>query len=323
MSSTAPGMLVIDEDVTDPSYGHRPEDRPPETYLRWGVINLDKPPGPTSHQVAAWVKQISGMAKAGHGGTLDPNVSGVLPVALADATSALAYAVSFDKQYIGVMRLHGPVSSRELARVASLMEDRIYQRPPKKSAVRRKLRTRRVHSLRLLETVEGEVLFDLVCEKGFYVRKLVHDLGLILGVEGHMQELRRIRSGVFCEDETLVDLFKVKAAFHKWFVEDDFSLIKRTMRPYERIFAEFPKIVVRDSAVSSLCHGAQLAIPGVLRLHDNIVEDGIVSLFTDKGEVIAVARARLNAEEVANSPHGIAATLERVFMPRDLYPRKW
>jgi H/ACA ribonucleoprotein complex subunit 4 len=242
---------------------------------------------------------------------------------LEKATSALAYVVPFGKRYIGLMRLHDEVGEAQLREAAESMEGRIYQRPPKKSAVRRKLRTRTVHRLILLEIVERDVLFDLECDTGFYVRKLVHDLGLVIGVEAHLQELRRVRSGVFTEDESLFDLYRVNAAFHRWFTEGDFSLVKRIVRPYERIFDGMPEVVVRDSAVGSVCHGAQLAVPGVLGVDEGLEEGDTVVLMTQKGEAIAVARAAMGAQEIVNKSRGIAATLERVFMPRDLYPRRW
>lgn len=62
--------IVKAEDKTDPKYGHKPEERPAEEYIRYGVINLDKPAGPTSHEIAAWVKRILNLKQVGHGGTL-------------------------------------------------------------------------------------------------------------------------------------------------------------------------------------------------------------------------------------------------------------
>jgi H/ACA ribonucleoprotein complex subunit 4 len=64
-------LLVKAQDKTDPHYGCKPEERPIENYIRFGIINLDKPAGPTSHEVAAWVKRILGLQRVGHGGTLE------------------------------------------------------------------------------------------------------------------------------------------------------------------------------------------------------------------------------------------------------------
>ncbi|RLG61076.1 RNA-guided pseudouridylation complex pseudouridine synthase subunit Cbf5 [Candidatus Geothermarchaeota archaeon] len=316
-------FLIKDEEETRPDIGYNPWERPINFYLQYGVINLDKPRGPTSHVVTSWVKKITGADKAGHAGTLDPGVSGVLPVGINRATPALRYVLHSPKEYVGIMRLHGDVPIDEIREVFSIFKGRIYQRPPKKSAVRRKLRTREIYELELLDFEGRNVLFRLKCESGFYVRKLVHDMGLILGVEAHLAELRRIRTGPFGEDETLTTLHDLDLAFTLWRKRDDPSLIRKVVLPIEVIFRDFPKIVVRDSAVSALAHGAQLAVPGVLRLTKNVKKGEIVAIFTQKGEIIAVGRAQMDYKDILELEKGIAAILERVFIPRDLYPKMW
>ncbi|MFQ6060391.1 MAG: RNA-guided pseudouridylation complex pseudouridine synthase subunit Cbf5, partial [Thermoplasmata archaeon] len=129
----------------------RPGERSVEELLHLGVINIDKPSGPTSHQVSAWVKQILGVEKAGHGGTLDPRVTGVLPVALNDSTRALGALLAGDKEYIGVLHLHQDVERKRVEEILSRFEGEIYQLPPVRAAVKRELRTRTVHELNLIE----------------------------------------------------------------------------------------------------------------------------------------------------------------------------
>ena len=316
-------FLIKDEEETNPDYGYPPMDRPDELYVRYGVINLDKPRGPTSHVVTSWVKKITGARKAGHAGTLDPQVSGILPIGINDSTPALKYVLHSAKEYIGVMRLHGETNLEELTKIFSLFRGRIYQRPPKKSAVRRKLRTREIYELELLEFEGRDVLFRLKCESGFYVRKLVHDMGLVLGVEAHLAELRRTATGPFKEDETLVTLHDVDLAFTLWKKRGDDSLIKRVILPIETIFKDFPKIIVRDSAVAALAHGAQLAVPGILKLTEDVEKGKKTAIFTQKGEIIAVGEVKMSKEEILNLKKGIAVTLERVFILRDLYPKMW
>jgi len=316
-------LLVKDEEETNPNYGYEPYKRPISLYIDFGVINLDKPRGPTSHVVTSWVKKITGATKAGHAGTLDPQVSGVLPVGINKSTPALRYALHSPKEYVGVMRLHGEVSIESLEKVFSIFKGRIYQRPPKKSAVRRKLRTREIYDRKLLEVSGRDGLFKLKCESGFYVRRLVHDMGLILGVEAHLAELRRTATGPFKEDESLVTLHDVDLAFTLWRKKNDDSLIRRVVLPFETIFLEFPKVVIRDSAVSAITHGAQLAVPGILKLTKDVEKGKKVAIFTQKGEIVAVGTANMSKEEILSSEKGIAVTLERVFMPRDLYPRMW
>ncbi|MFQ5711705.1 MAG: RNA-guided pseudouridylation complex pseudouridine synthase subunit Cbf5 [Candidatus Geothermarchaeales archaeon] len=314
---------VKDEEEINLDYGFYPDERPPDVHVKFGVINLDKTPGPTSHQVSSWVKKIAQVSKAGHGGTLDPMVSGVLLIGLERATNALTYVIHSDKEYVGVARLQGQVSQDELGKVVALFQGRIYQRPPQKSAVRRKLRTRFIHSFNVLEVDERDVLFHIKCESGFYVRKLVHDVGLLLGVGAHLWELRRVRSGPFMEDETLVDLYRVKDAFHRWRQEGDFTLVKRVVQPMESVFRDFPRIVVRDSAVGALCHGAKLYAPGVLRVTSNVKKGVETAILTQKGEVVAVARPLMDYEGVLEASRGVVASLERVLMSRDTYPKMW
>ncbi len=315
--------FVKNEEEVNPDFGYYLESRPPEIHIRFGVINLDKPPGPTSHQVSSWVKRIAEVSKAGHGGTLDPSVTGVLPIGLEDATNALTYIIHSSKEYIGLMRLQGKVLQDELECVVSLFQGRIYQRPPLRSAVRRKLRTRRIYDFKVLEAEGRHVLFHIECESGFYVRKLAHDVGLMLGVGAHLRELRRVRSGSFPEDETLVNLYKVKEAFHIWRETEDFEHIRRVVQPMESAFKGFPRVVVRDSAVGALCHGSRLFVPGILRITSDVKEGDVMAIFTQKGEIVAVGRATIDYRKVLESSKGVAASLNRVLMPRDLYPKMW
>lgn len=315
-------VLVRDEERQTFDSGFEPETRPPDLYLEFGVINLDKPPGPTSHQATAWAREIVGAEKAGHGGTLDPSVTGVLPIALNRATNALTPLIRYSKAYVGVMKLHDEVDERKVRETAYKFQGRVYQRPPKKSAVRRKLRTRQVYSLDVLEKQGRNVLFRVSCEAGFYVRKLVHDMGLVLGSGAHMSELRRVRSGPFLEDG-VVDLYQLEFAFHKWREEDEFDYVRDVVRPFEETFGDEPEVYIRNSAVSPVCHGAQLAVPGVLKITDDVEKGESLVIYTQKGEAVALGRAEMTKREMMEEEEGIAVSLERVLMSRDLYPKTW
>src|SRR5439155_430354 len=138
--------------------------------------------GPTSHQVSAWVRDMFGVPKAGHSGTLDPRVTGVLPVALADATRALEAVLEGDKEYIGVMQIHQDVDERRVRSMMGRFVGEIYQIPPIRSAVKREQRTRHVYELEPLEVDAPNVLFRVRCESGTYIRTLCADIGDALGV---------------------------------------------------------------------------------------------------------------------------------------------
>jgi len=316
--------LVKNRDTTDKRYGCKPEDRKGTDIIRYGVINLDKPAGPTSHEVAAWTKKILKIAAIGHGGTLDPNVTGVLPITLEESTKIVQALLYSGKEYVCVMKLHGDVPEPSVKRVLAEFEDEIYQRPPLRASVKRQLRTRRIYYNDYLEMNGRNVLFRVGCEGGTYIRKLCFDVGEVLGVGAHMQELRRTRAGPFAEESsTFVSLHKVANWFAEWQEQKDDAILRRFVQPMENALALLPKIVVRDSAVDALCHGANLTAPGVLSLDSGMKEGSVTAILTLKGEAVALAQALVSSDEMAKLDHGAVAALRRVVMPRGTYPKVW
>ena len=315
--------IVVKDYEEDMGFGYLPWSRPPELYLKYGIINLDKPPGPTSHQVASWVKRILEVSKTGHGGTLDPMVTGVLPIGLEKATIVMRYIVGSSKEYVGVIHLHCDASEDIIQDIFSIFKGRIYQRPPQRSSVRRKLRTRTIYSLKILEIENRDVLFHVDCESGFYVRKLAHDIGLIIGCGAHLSELRRIRAGPFHENEYLVSLYDLVKAKYLWDSKNEFEVMRKTVIPLEYIFKNYPKIMLKDTAVASVVYGAQLKIPGILTYTDDVKKDNKVILLTRRGEAVAVATANYDAKDLLSLEKGIATTTERVIMEKGIYPPMW
>jgi len=309
--------------MTDPSHGCEPSKRSIHEHLRLGIINLDKPVGPTSHEIVAWVKRVLKIRRAGHGGTLDPNVSGVLPTALEDATKIVQTLLPAGKEYICVMHLHGDVPDHRLEQVLHEFESEIYQRPPLRAAVKRVLRKRKIYYLELLEREGRDVLMRVGCEAGTYMRKLTYDMGEALGCGAHMQELRRTRTGPFREDDTLAKLQNLADAYAFWSEDGDEKHLRKVILPVEAAVEHLPKLVVRDGAIDALCHGASLAAPGVLQVDTGISQDNLVALMTLKGEVVALARATMTSKQIYEVEHGIVAKPERVVMSPDTYPRKW
>jgi H/ACA ribonucleoprotein complex subunit 4 len=317
-------LLTKAEDKTNPKHGHKPNERPATEYIRYGVINLDKPAGPTSHEVAAWTKKIMHLTRIGHGGTLDPKVTGVLPVTLEDSTKIVQALLHSGKEYICVMKLHGDAEEERVRKVLGEFEDLIYQRPPLRASVKRQLRTRRVYYIDFLEKDGRNVLFKVGCEGGTYIRKLCYDIGEILGCGAHMQELRRTRAGPFVENSTdRVTLHDVAYWFAEWEEKKDEKILRKIIQPMEAALALIPKIVIRDSAVDALCHGANLTAPGILSVETGIEKGSMSAVFTLKGEAVALAKALVSTEEILNLRHGTVATLERVVMPRGTYPKVW
>lgn len=316
-------MRVLDEDRTDPAHGVRYDARTVEQLLEYGIILLDKPPGPTSHEAVAWAKRLLGVEKAGHSGTLDPPVSGVLPLGLGEATKALGVLLLGAKEYCALARFHSLPSGERLEEVAAMFRGEIYQRPPQRSSVLRQTRTRTIHALDILERRERLALMRVSCEAGTYVRKLIYDMGEVLGPGASMIELRRTRVGHFGEDDGLVTMHELAEACAVWRDGGDPSRLMRIVRPVEAALSGIKAVVVRDSAVSALCHGAQLAIPGILRVSHGLDKGEMVGVYTQKGEAVALAEATMDEDGITDNAKGHAFETRRIIMAPDAYPKGW
>jgi len=314
-------LLVKSQDNTNPDYGCYPEKRDMESLFQYGVINLDKVSGPTSHEVVSWVRKILGITTAGHGGTLDPKVTGVLPCALGKATRVLSALLSAGKEYIGVLFLHSVEPQERIEKVFKLFTGKLYQRPPIKSSVARKLRIREIYYNKVLEVNENHVLFRVGCEAGTYVRKLCFDIGEALCSGGHMLELRRTRVGHFIEDDRLVTLQNLKDAYTIYQTEGDERYLRKIIFPMEKMVAHLPKIFVRDSAVDALCHGADLAAAGCCYIDARIKVGVQVAYMTLKKELIGFGTVSKDAMVIFKAKSGIVAKTNKIFMEREIYPR--
>ncbi|CCX30547.1 pseudouridylate synthase family protein [Pyronema domesticum] len=306
--------------------GAPPLKRDIKSYISSGVINLDKPSNPSSHEVVAWVKRILRCEKTGHSGTLDPKVTGCLIVCIDRATRLVKSQQGAGKEYVCVLRLHDKVQSeQQVQRALETLTGALFQRPPLISAVKRQLRIRTIHEIKLLEFDNDRHLgvFWVSCEAGTYIRTLCVHLGLLLGVGGHMQELRRVRSGAMGENDGIVTLHDVMDA--QWVMDNtrDETYLRRVIRPLETLLTTYKRIVVKDSAVNAVCYGAKLMLPGLLRYEKGIEAGEEVVLMTTKGEAIALGIAQMSTIEIASCDHGVVAKVKRCIMERDLYPRRW
>jgi H/ACA ribonucleoprotein complex subunit 4 len=291
------------------------------------VINLDKPSNPSSHEVVAWLKRILRVERTGHSGTLDPKVTGCLIVCIDRATRLVKSQQGAGKEYVCVLRLHGklPGGEAQLARALETLTGALFQRPPLISAVKRQLRIRTIHESKLFEFDNDRQLavFWVSCEAGTYIRTLCVHLGLLLGVGGHMQELRRVRSGAMDEQEGMVTLHDVLDAQWLYDNQRDEAYLRTVIKPLETLLTTYKRIVVKDSAVNAVCYGAKLMIPGLLRYEAGIEVHEEVVLITTKGEAIALAVAQMSTVELSSCDHGVVAKVKRCIMERDLYPRRW
>ncbi|MDG6909719.1 MAG: RNA-guided pseudouridylation complex pseudouridine synthase subunit Cbf5 [Nitrososphaerota archaeon] len=315
-------MIILDEEPTDPEHGSPPSQRPAKEMLEYGLVTLDKPRGPTSHEVVAWTKKLLGVSKAGHSGTLDPPVSGVLPIGLGQSTRALSLLLLFPKEYRGVMRVHSSVPAKQLRSAVEEFTGEIFQRPPQRSSVSRQTRSRTVHEFELTESSGNLHLFRVLCESGTYIRKLVYDVGEVLGVGATMVELRRTKVGPLGEASGLVTLHQLNDAVFRLKGGDEGPL-RKLVRPIEECLGDLGRIVMRDSAVDAICHGARLGMPGILSISQGIKKDDTIALMSPKMELVAIGKALLPSDEMKSLRRGLASTTERVVMKAGTYPRLW
>jgi H/ACA ribonucleoprotein complex subunit 4 len=250
-------------------------------------------------------------------------VTGVLPIALEQSRKIVQALLLSGKEYVCVMKLHREAKEEQVKKILKEFEDTIYQRPPLRASVKRRLRTRRIYYIDFLEMEGRNVLFKVGCEAGTYIRKLCFDIGEVLGCAAHMQELRRTRAGPFVENGDIVTLHDVAYWFMEWQEKKDERILRKFIQPMEKALVLVPKIYVRDSAVDAVCHGANLTAPGVLSLETKINKGLTVAVFTLKGEVVALAKAVASTEDVLNMGHGVVAETKRVLMLRGTYPKCW
>ena len=312
-----------------------PGERSVPELLRFGVVNLDKPAGPSSHQVSAWVRDAidetldaldpEGPPTGGvaHSGTLDPKVTGCLPTLTGDATRMAQVFLEGAKEYVAVLELHGPPPA-DFREVVAEFEGEIYQKPPRKSAVSRRLRTRTIHELDLLEVADRRALLRIRCESGTYVRKLCHDIGLAAGIGGHMGHLRRSATDPFDDRDlrTLQDLVDALA----WAEDGDEEMLREVVRPAEDALTHLPAVTVARSAAENVATGAPVYAPGVIDVDDAALPPGLYGDAPTDGEAdpdpplaacftpdgTAVCLGRVVGDPDAES--GTVVALERVLL---------
>jgi tRNA pseudouridine55 synthase len=296
-----------------------PDDRSRADVETFGVVNVDKPPGPSAHQVAAWVRDLVGVDRAAHAGTLDPKVTGCLPVLLGDATRMAQVFLEGVKEYVAVLELHGPIPT-DLERVVKEFEGPLYQKPPRKSAVTRRLRVREVYAMEVLDSKDRQVLLRIRCESGTYIRKLCHDLGLALGTGAHMGHLRRTTTTPF-DDTSLVTMHDLADAI-AFADEGNEGPFREAVSPAERALVHLPRVTIAPSAAEQVATGAPVYAPGVIDVdpaREPVAETGtgvdveagdLVGCYTPDGS--AVCLGRLVGDPDAE--RGEVVSLERVLV---------
>lgn len=296
--------ISVDGDETGSSLNTSTHDL--SARMQAGFILLDKHPGPTSHQLTAWVRELLELPRLAHGGTLDPFASGVLPLLLGRAMKLTPMVLEHQKSYIGLLRTAEPVERELLESRLRMFQGRIYNVPPDVSAVKVQVRTRRITEIELLDLEGTDALVSIDCEAGTYVRTLARDLGLMLDQRCELVELRRSRSGIFGAT-SCVSMAELADVIWKWKELSDPSALERVVNPVESMLTHLPCITVKQSAVDSLRNGTVLNRPGVSHFSANISEADRVLLIDRNGNAIAIADALVSSEALLTMQQGPVA----------------
>ncbi len=310
------GWIIKSNDIAG-AYGKYPGARSVEEMLHNGIVILDKWQGPTSHDVTATIKKMLNLNKSGHAGTLDPMVSGILLITLENACKVIPALQRLDKEYVGVMHLHKEVDYEKLKTSINKFIGEIEQLPPVRSAVARKMRKREIHSIDILDIKNKDILLNVRCEAGTYIRKLFDDIGKHVG-GAHMSELRRIKAGRF-DESMAVRAQDLQDAYVFW-KENGNESIRDYILPVEAAIEHLKKIIVKDSAVFAVSSGSPLYTGGISKLEKGIEINDLIALLTLKGELIALARAAMASEQMMKKK-GLAAKTDRVIMAAGVYPK--
>ena len=226
-------------------------------FLEFGIIVFDKPDNCTSFDVSDFVRKKLKLNKTSHFGTLDPMVTGVLPIALGRAVKLTGFFLGEDKEYIGTMRIHEDVSLEDIRKIIKeKFMGTIIQLPPVRSSVKRQEREREIKKFELLEKKGKEVSFLVECQGGTYVRKLVHDLGEAIGIGAHMIGLKRVRAGIFTNKEMISKEEFEKAV--EEFEKGDEKILRKIIIPAEIVSEVYPVVEVKKEFVDMILHGAPI-----------------------------------------------------------------
>lgn len=253
--------------------------KPIDELLNFSLINIDKSAGPTSYSVSEFVKRQLRLKKTSHMGTLDPKVTGVLPVTLGRACKLAGYFIKHDKEYVGILHTHKEMDIKELQK---LIDDnfvgKIKQTPPHRSAVKREERERTVYTWKLLEAGENnkEFLFESKVEGGTYIRKICSDLGEMIG-GAHMGDLRRTKAGIFDESK-MYNLHDFRSAVGKWKDGSEKELRDMLIPAEDAIKKVLQVVEVDKSAIKSLYIGRPLFSSNVVG-EPKIENDEVFALF--------------------------------------------
>ena len=318
-------------------------EQPVDTGLE-GVLIIDKPSGWTSHDVVAKVRKLLGIRKVGHTGTLDPSATGVLVLCLGKATRIAEYLVLADKAYRATLRLGVTTDTQDAAgavltrhqgpfpeeqAIRSVMEACVgvtHQVPPMYSAVKvkgvplykaaraglnvpRVSRECLIHDLKIVSfqgTPTVDVVFDVVCSKGTYVRTLCADIGDTLGVGGHLASLERRRVGRFAREQALTLEALTDAVARKD--------VHGYLYPLTEALAELAAFMLDPIASEAAVHGTPLPASRILRTQGQWSSGTPIRLYGADGRLLAIGKAPWGSEDPTWPASAAVVKVEKVLV---------
>ena len=315
--------IILDSEAkTDDEIGKIPDMRTVEERLESGFILLDKAAGPSSHQVASWARDMFGLERLGHGGTLDPFATGVLPLMAGKSMKLTKKILTHNKTYICVFRFASEPDSKMLQEVMSNMTGRVFNVPPEISAVKIQVRSRRIFKFEKLDFKNNQMVARVQCEAGTYIRTMARDMGLLLNMKVELKELRRETSGIFTLDDC-VTLQQLADAYWLWKELSQPEALLRIIHPIEKLLLDYPSVTVKDSAAAALSHGAPLLRPGIVSIDPAISDGRDIVVNTMKGETVGIVNMSVTSDSVKDMESGEIARPSMVLLNQDLYPRRW
>ena len=308
--------------TTDDAFGTVPDERTLEQLLASGFILVDKPAGPTSHQLAAWARDLLELDRLGHGGTLDPFATGVLPLMAGRCMKITNKILKHKKTYIAVFRFRNMPDESDLKKTIASMTGRIYNVPPEVSAVKVQVRTRTIHAFELLDVEGNDAIARISCDAGTYIRTMARDMGLLLNTPVTLKELRRETSGMF-ELTDCVTMDQLADAVWLWKECGQEEALKAIVHPIEKLLIDVPRCEVKDSAVAALAYGAPLLLPGLISIPKGLKKGTELMVSSLKEEAVGFVKLKADSNDIIAMESGEIARPSMVLIDTDVYPRRW
>ena len=308
--------------TTDEAFGTVPDERTLEQRLASGFILVDKPAGPTSHQLAAWARDLLELDRLGHGGTLDPFATGVLPLMAGRCMKITNKILKHKKTYIAVFRFRTMPDEADLKTTIASLTGRIYNVPPEVSAVKVQVRTRTIHAFELLDVEGNDAVARISCDAGTYIRTMARDMGLLLNTPVTLKELRREKSGMFDLNDC-VTMDQLADAVWLWKECGQEEALKAIVHPIEKLLVDVPRCQVKDTAVAALAYGAPLLLPGLISIPKGLKKGTELMVSSLKDEAVGFVKLKADSNDIIAMESGEIARPSMVLMDTDVYPRRW